>query len=475
MKIWLSQVLQDIQAHQIYFEFDAKILDDTDTLDALESESPIIFVGLQENAVYSSIELHNQFDSDFFDVDYANFINHQSNGTQVCALHFLMWHRNCPRNFPSDYESYVQCIESVKNVHIAWGNSSPATWLHPALGPFELAKLFCKSFGSRLNQVTSFTMLDAGSLFRMLHRCTLFNDQVQGVSLEASRAILWAHRLWYNAWNSDKGRLTHDDFTRIMLILSDFFRNSEAAYKKFCELVAMPKFEFFDLLRDVCPDFATQSDQSGIQTERAFGDSQYGGSSVQSEAPDFGDIDHDTQFSRFCIVSPAHAATAQHPATAVKPFFPVVEIKAVKLNFTISLQNATLFFDGSKRPRGQSSDWKPHRAIVSWASWSKNEKNGKVTTSNASFCCKEAAIVGSAGAAASYLQVEWCDNTASAVGINKELKWKPGCAAFEELFIQITVFAANQGRRPTQTTDEFSKPIVLGAPFLVNLSVCWPI
>ena len=81
------------------------------------------------------------------------------------------------------------------------------------------------------------------------------------------------------------------------------------------------------------------------------------------------------------------------------------------------------------------------------------------------------------------MQVKWCDAAASAAEIKKKLKQKLGGYALEDQIIQISLFAANQDfykpkdgcaaapKPPTQTCDERSKPIVLGAPFLLNLSV----
>jgi hypothetical protein len=179
-------------------------------------------------------------------------------------------------------------------------------------------------------------------------------------------------------------------------------------------------------------------------------------------------------------VAPGRAA--QHPAAAVKPFVPVVEKEELELKFSIFLQRASLSFDGSKKPKGKA-DWKPFHAIAYWASWSKN-KDGKVNiTPNAAFACRQAASVSCDGAAASELQVEWREDTSSTVEITKKLKLKPGGKALEGQFIQITVFAANQDftkakdgcaaapKPPTQTCDDKSKPIVLGAPFLLDLSV----
>ena len=198
----------------------------------------------------------------------------------------------------------------------------------------------------------------------------------------------------------------------------------------------------------------------------------------------------ETQPLRFRIAPPGPglAAAAQQPAAALKPFAPVVENKEVELKFTIALERASFLFDGGKRPKDKGADWKPSHAIASWASWStKKDKAGGeevVTTANSPFARKEAAKIEMCReSAASALQVKWCDGAACAAEIKKKLKLKPGGHALEHQIIQITLFAANQDfykakdgcaaapKPPTQTCDERSKPIVLGAPFLLNLSV----
>jgi hypothetical protein len=202
----------------------------------------------------------------------------------------------------------------------------------------------------------------------------------------------------------------------------------------------------------------------------------------------------ETQPPRFRIAPPgptpgvAATGVAQQPAAALKPFAPVVENKEVELKFTIALEHACFLFDGGKRPKDKGADWKPSHAIASWASWStKKDKAGHeevVTTANAPFARKEAARIEMCReSAASALQVKWCDAAASAAEIKKKLKQKPGGNALEDQIIQISLFAANQDfykpkdgcaaapKPPTQTCDERSKPIVLGAPFLLNLSV----
>ncbi len=142
-------------------------------------------------------------------------------------------------------------------------------------------------------------------------------------------------------------------------------------------------------------------------------------------------------------------------------------------------------FDGGKRPKDEGADWKPSHAIALWASWStkKDQAGGEevVTTPNSPFARKDAAMCRES--AASALQMKWCDGTACAAEIKKKLKLKPGGNALEDQIIQLTLFAANQDfykakdgcaaapKPPTQTCDERSKPIVLDAPFLLNLSV----
>jgi hypothetical protein len=99
---------------------------------------------------------------------------------------------------------------------------------------------------------------------------------------------------------------------------------------------------------------------------------------------------------RFRIVPAGLVAAARQPAAALKPFAPVVEMKEVVLSFTIVLERAVVCFDGSHRPKDKSGDWKPGHAMASWASWSKNERTGKVVvTPNATSACKQAAAVSS--------------------------------------------------------------------------------
>lgn len=183
----------------------------------------------------------------------------------------------------------------------------------------------------------------------------------------------------------------------------------------------------------------------------------------------------------------SHSSSAAPPRfriVAVERFAPVVKSKAVpvELKFSMSLEHATFPLNGSKKPYEASAEWKPSHAIASWAHWSKNEKTGEIRTTSAKpFNCKEAGGI----TAASDLRAEWGGATAAVAEINRKVTQKAGGEGFEDMFIQITLFAANQKyhpsadgeapapRTPTHAIDEKSRPIVLGTPFLVNLSVCW--
>jgi hypothetical protein len=192
---------------------------------------------------------------------------------------------------------------------------------------------------------------------------------------------------------------------------------------------------------------------------------------------------------RFCIVP---AGLAQEAAAVLKPFAPVVKIKEVKLKFTISLEEAAVSFDsddGKKRPENTDADWIPKQAIASVSS----------SAGCTFFECAEAAAVHCTdpNPCVSRLRVDWRATssytnkpTLSTVAVMKKLKQKAGSSAFDEIVVQITLYAANQKYRRTkdglfeplkpsqvmfkdvkQSGKEPNAPIVLGTPFDINLSV----
>jgi hypothetical protein len=189
----------------------------------------------------------------------------------------------------------------------------------------------------------------------------------------------------------------------------------------------------------------------------------------------------EAHLSCFRVIPPGLVAFAKQPAAPVKPFHSVVEGCEVKLKFTISLASYT------PNARGGCCELKPSHVLASWAFWSQYEKDGKVIVStppNEKFVCNEAAVMN--GATVSDLRVQWREATVSTAEITKNLKMKqkPVGKVFDDQFIQITLFAANQKyhkakdgqapqpQKPYQVLGTNSKPIILDA-FLVNLSVCW--
>jgi hypothetical protein len=192
----------------------------------------------------------------------------------------------------------------------------------------------------------------------------------------------------------------------------------------------------------------------------------------------------DANALRFQIVSACRLVDAHPRTAALKPFAPVVQVKEVKLKFTISLERVCFSFDGTKMPNLKSADWKPSYATASWVFWSKSvgKKDGEVvetfsTTPSKDFDCKQAAEVTSAGEATRCLCATWQESQCTAF-VAKPLMQKPGSTSFEDKFIEITVCAADQqphkeNFKVSKVRDQKSKEIILGAPVRVNLAVHW--
>jgi hypothetical protein len=167
-------------------------------------------------------------------------------------------------------------------------------------------------------------------------------------------------------------------------------------------------------------------------------------------------MSHSSTAAPPCFRIVVAAGVAAQSAAAVKPFAHVVEAKAaelkakaVELNFSISLEHATFPFDGCKKPQNASAEWKPSHVIASWAHCSKDGKTGEIHTTSAKsslFVCKEAAGI----TAASDLRVEWGGVTAAAAEFDKKLTHTAGGGGFEDQFIQVTLFDANQKYIPSK-------------------------
>ncbi len=191
------------------------------------------------------------------------------------------------------------------------------------------------------------------------------------------------------------------------------------------------------------------------------------------------------QSPRFRIVAPRRRleGSAQQPTAPLKPFVPVVPVKSVPIEFTISLENAC-FSDFSGQKAGHMPLWKPEHTIASWQSVTTDAESGRVKLGPSEpFTCIQPAVVTGEWSEpalpalpACELHVEWAGNSAANAKVKKRLRHKVGSNGFEDNCIGITCFAANAEK--SKVFDYRSKPIVLGssqffhlAKFGINLSV----
>jgi hypothetical protein len=141
----------------------------------------------------------------------------------------------------SDEQSYQVFLQHAQQVRIAWQNSDRNNWLDPILGPFEMAKLFCKSFGSTSKHPRGFGDLEPSSLLRMLMRCTFFtmNDR-QLFRARTLKGCLWSYKLWKASYSSSQ--LDLDNFSRIRSILSQFIQEVNVAKSIPANLVNLQEY-----------------------------------------------------------------------------------------------------------------------------------------------------------------------------------------------------------------------------------------
>jgi hypothetical protein len=100
----------------------------------------------------------------------------------------------------NDQESFEQFMSAAKKVRIAWRNSNPQYWSDPDFGPFEMAKLFCRSLGT--DPPLGFRSFEPSSLFRLLSRCTFFSQIIESRQLLRERTIqgvIWSYKCWSSA------------------------------------------------------------------------------------------------------------------------------------------------------------------------------------------------------------------------------------------------------------------------------------
>ncbi len=124
----------------------------------------------------------------------------------------------------NDAEDFKQFITAARNVRIAWHNSQPKYWSHQVFGPFEMAKLYCRQFGSS-DPPLGFRSLDPSSLFRLLARCTFFSQIIDSRQLLRERTVkglLWSYKSWSSALSTRQ--LDAETFGRIRSLLSVFIQ-----------------------------------------------------------------------------------------------------------------------------------------------------------------------------------------------------------------------------------------------------------
>jgi hypothetical protein len=147
----------------------------------------------------------------------------------------------------NDQESYQEFRRRSSKTRIAWRNSDTRFWIGSPLGPFEMAKLFCKSFGSR--SPSSFGDLEPGSLFRILIRCTFFTlpwmDTGQLLRLPTLKGCMWSYKRWKAAYSSHK--LDSDDLSRIRSLMSSFIQEVDVARSNFAKVASIEKYFQLDL------------------------------------------------------------------------------------------------------------------------------------------------------------------------------------------------------------------------------------
>jgi hypothetical protein len=202
----------------------------------------------------------------------------------------------------NDQVSYEEFLDLSRRIRIAWRNSDTKFWIDSMLGPFEMAKLFCKSLGS-LSPHTGFGDLEPGSLFRILTRCTFFTLPWMNTGPllrpRTLKGCLWSYKRWKAAYSSCA--LDSDDLSRIRSLLSNFIQEINVAKSDLANLASIE--EYFDLALD---SFAGESAvSSSIDTSRHGGSEHDGVSSAGSNSDRqesyFGDLNFDEVYSSIMV------------------------------------------------------------------------------------------------------------------------------------------------------------------------------
>jgi hypothetical protein len=185
---------------------------------------------LHETAVsFSPIQSEWQtFDGKFFD---------QYNHIQLLALEFLMCHSSFERDHLNE-DSFARLQAEASLFQFPWKNSNAAVWHDKEKGPFEMAKLFCRSLGPRAQVVRKFSELDILSLLRMMVRCSFFSFPLSAtnsslsfssksffvdecvVRRKTARACLRAVKLW-QVFECGTSQFSETDFLHASISFDD--------------------------------------------------------------------------------------------------------------------------------------------------------------------------------------------------------------------------------------------------------------
>ena len=101
--------------------------------------------------------------------------------------------------------------------HIPWHQSDSSKWHDPAVGYWEIAKLFMSDLGSDAAKVTDPCSTDIGPLLNLLRFCTHFNVQNTLLKAVTDRRNQWAHAPNHTLSDTHKKAAFQD----IRLLLND--------------------------------------------------------------------------------------------------------------------------------------------------------------------------------------------------------------------------------------------------------------
>jgi hypothetical protein len=173
---------------------------------------------------------------------------------QLFAFEFLMCHSSFERDFLTE-DTFERLRVPASNFPMPWSNSNAALWHDMRTGPFEMAKLYCRSLGPRAQRVRNFSDLDILSLLRILVRCSFFcfplSASAQSLPLlsqslfidecvvkrKTARGCLRAMKLW-SVFERGSSRFSEIDFLHANICFDDLITQIERC-SHLCEKVQL--------------------------------------------------------------------------------------------------------------------------------------------------------------------------------------------------------------------------------------------